>query len=141
MTTTETSPEPAHPAGDQRDEPPLSVVLGLPFHRLTMESALDDCLRFMEDRERSHYLVTPNLDFTRLAASNARLRRIVFGADRILCDGLPLVWLARRLGMPLPERVAGSDLTPSLLELCADEGRSARTPDAFFKVASSLPKK
>ena len=110
---------------DAVQEPPLSVVLGLPFHRTTMEETLTDCERFMDDRSgEPHYLVTPNLDITRLAASNAPLRKILFAADRVICDGLPLVWLSRRQKMTLPERVAGSDLTPRLLERCADGGRS-----------------
>src|SRR5260370_2530912 len=37
----------------------------------------------------------------------------------VLCDGTPLVWASRLLGNPLPERVAGSDLVPHLLELAA----------------------
>jgi exopolysaccharide biosynthesis WecB/TagA/CpsF family protein len=104
-------------------EPPLSVVLGLPFHRTTMEETLADCERFM-DGDEPRYLVTPNLDITRLAANDSRLRRILFAADRVICDGKPLLWLSRRQKMALPERVAGSDLTPRLLERCAEGRRS-----------------
>lgn len=120
----QTHPQPsAHPATADRSEPQLSVVLGLPFHRTTMNDALDDCERFMVG-DRPRYLVTPNLDIARLAAHDPRLRRLLFAADRVICDGLPLVWLSRRQKMPLPERVAGSDLTPRLLERCAATGRS-----------------
>jgi len=104
-------------------EPPLSVVLGLPFHRTTMDETLDACERYMNS-DGHHYLVTPNVDITRLASKNAKLRRILFAADRIICDGLPLVWLSSRQKTPLPERVAGSDLTPRLLERCAQAGKS-----------------
>jgi len=104
-------------------EPPLSVVLGLPFHRTTMDETLDACEGYMNS-SGSHYLVTPNVDITRLASKDARLRRILFAADRIICDGLPLVWLSSRQKTALPERVAGSDLTPKLLERCAQAGKS-----------------
>jgi N-acetylglucosaminyldiphosphoundecaprenol N-acetyl-beta-D-mannosaminyltransferase len=35
-------------------------------------------------------------------------------ASLVLADGTPLVWAARLLKQPLPERVAGSDLVPQL---------------------------
>ena len=105
-------------AGSGSDSSPrLTLVLGLPFHELTLESALDDCVAAMDD-PRPACFVTPNLDFARLAAEQPRLHDIVFHADRILCDGKPLTWLSRLTPTMLPERVAGSDLTPRLLEIC-----------------------
>ncbi len=103
------------------DETPLSMVLGLPFHRQTMAEALEDSVAAMRDRGSSAYFVTANLDITRQAYLDSRLREIIFRADRVYCDGLPLVWLSRLFGVPLPERVAGSDMTPLLLERCARE--------------------
>ncbi len=111
------------PESSTTSEPRLSVVLGLPFHRTTMDETLDACEDYMNS-DGSHYLVTPNVDITRLASKDAKLRRILFAADRIICDGLPLVWLSSRQKTPLPERVAGSDLTPKLLERCAQAGKS-----------------
>lgn len=52
------------------------------------------------------------------------LRESVASSSIVLADGAPLVWLSRRLGTPLPERVAGIDLMFELLRL-ADE-RSLR---------------
>jgi N-acetylglucosaminyldiphosphoundecaprenol N-acetyl-beta-D-mannosaminyltransferase len=40
----------------------------------------------------------------------------------VVCDGTPLVWMSRLLGDPLPERVAGSDLVPLLLDLASSKG-------------------
>lgn len=104
-------------------EPPLTVLLGLPFHDLTLTETLDYCGKAMQDGQ-SRFLVTANVDFTTQAYDDPDLRKIVFFADRVVCDGMPLVWLSRVLGYPLRERVAGSDLVPKLLEICGTRGHA-----------------
>jgi N-acetylglucosaminyldiphosphoundecaprenol N-acetyl-beta-D-mannosaminyltransferase len=37
-------------------------------------------------------------------------------------DGMGIVWAARALGVPVPERVAGVDLMERLLKICGEEG-------------------
>ena len=107
-------------------EPPMAALLGIPFHGTTMDGALSDAEAAMSSGASAvpQYYVTANVDFCRQAAGDAWLREFIFHADRVLCDGLPLVWLSRFFGAPLPERVAGSDMVPRLLERCAASGRS-----------------
>jgi N-acetylglucosaminyldiphosphoundecaprenol N-acetyl-beta-D-mannosaminyltransferase len=69
-----------------------------------------------------HYLVTANVDFLVQAQEDVELRRILFDAHLVLCDGTPLVWASRLLGNPLLERVAGADLVPLLLRAAAEKG-------------------
>ncbi|WP_309383893.1 WecB/TagA/CpsF family glycosyltransferase [Cerasicoccus frondis] len=107
-------PKSADPA-----EPPIAVLLGLPFHDLTMSEALDEC-RLALTANRPVYFVTANVDFAAQAYENASLRKILFYAKRVVCDGMPLIWISKVLGHPLRERVAGSDLTPKLLEICVE---------------------
>lgn len=45
------------------------------------------------------------------------LRESVESGDLVLADGMPLVWLSRLKGDPLPERVAGIDLMYELFKL------------------------
>jgi N-acetylglucosaminyldiphosphoundecaprenol N-acetyl-beta-D-mannosaminyltransferase len=108
-------------------EPAMTVLLGLPFHDLTLDETLDYCVAAMADG-KSRYLVTANVDFTAQAYEDPDLKKIVFFADRVVCDGMPLVWLSRWFGAPLRERVTGSDLVPRLLETCARLGH----PVYFF---------
>jgi N-acetylglucosaminyldiphosphoundecaprenol N-acetyl-beta-D-mannosaminyltransferase len=75
-------------------------------------------------QDQTRYLVTANVDFTTQAYEDPDLRKIVFFADRVVCDGMPLVWLSRLFGYPLRERVAGSDMVPKLLEICGSEGHA-----------------
>jgi N-acetylglucosaminyldiphosphoundecaprenol N-acetyl-beta-D-mannosaminyltransferase len=59
------------------------------------------------------------VDFAVQALEDEELRRILFEAHLVLCDGTPLLWASRLLGNRLPERVAGSDLVPILIGLAA----------------------
>jgi len=49
------------------------------------------------------------------------IREIVKGCDLVSADGQSVVWAARFLGIPVPERVAGIDLMGRLLALCEAE--------------------
>jgi N-acetylglucosaminyldiphosphoundecaprenol N-acetyl-beta-D-mannosaminyltransferase len=104
-------------------EPSIVMVAGLPFHRVTREGAVAECMRLME-HDRAHTVVTANADFVAQAGKNPKLREIIFHADRIFCDGQPLVWLSRLFKYPLPERVTGSDLIGPLLGRCEAAGKS-----------------
>jgi len=109
-------PSAAAPAG------PLPVaVLGVPFDSLTIPEAIRR-IDAMIASQRTHYVVTANVDFLVQAHRDVELRRILLDADLVLCDGTPLVWASRWLGNPLPERVAGSDLAPALLQSAAEKG-------------------
>ncbi len=103
-----------------QEEPVLTVLLGLPFHDVTLEETLDYCREAMKG-DAPRYLVTANVDFTTQAYEDPDLKKIVFFADRVVCDGMPLVWLSRLFGYPLRERVAGSDMVPRLLDICGQE--------------------
>jgi N-acetylglucosaminyldiphosphoundecaprenol N-acetyl-beta-D-mannosaminyltransferase len=56
------------------------------------------------------------------AARDERFRRVVNSAALVTPDGVGTMLAARILGMRIPERVAGVDLTDRLCEVCAREG-------------------
>jgi N-acetylglucosaminyldiphosphoundecaprenol N-acetyl-beta-D-mannosaminyltransferase len=99
---------------------PVSI-LGIPFDHFTIPQAIVAIEQMIATR-RPHYLATANVDFVVQSLEDSELRRILINADLVLCDGTPLVWVSRWLGNPLPERVAGADLVPELLEVAADKG-------------------
>ena len=100
--------------------PPIAI-LGVPFDNVTKVEAIK-LVEEMIGSGRPHYLVTPNVDFLAQARKDVELRRILFEAHLVLCDGTPLVWASKLLGNPLPERVAGADLVPLLIEVAARKG-------------------
>ncbi len=69
---------------------------------------------------RGGVLLTPNLDVMRLVAKSPEAAALVSSADIRVADGVPVLWLSRLQGTPLPERVAGSDLTVTLSAALAD---------------------
>lgn len=96
-------------------------MLGVPFDPVTLAGAVDEVEGMIEARTPS-YVVTANVDFLVQSQRDPELRRILVDANLVLCDGTPLVWAARWLGNPLPERVAGADLAPLLLRRAAERG-------------------
>lgn len=53
---------------------------------------------------------------------DAELRKAIESCELVTADGQPIVWAARLLGHPLPERVAGIDLMEALLERASERG-------------------
>jgi N-acetylglucosaminyldiphosphoundecaprenol N-acetyl-beta-D-mannosaminyltransferase len=112
-----TEPVPERP---QYAHPPIAI-LGVPFDNVSTAETIDAIDRMVVSRQ-PHYLVTANVDFLVQAQEDVELRRILFDAHLVLCDGTPLVWASRLLGNPLLERVAGADLVPLLLRVAAEKG-------------------
>ena len=106
---------------EQYSEPRTIVLLGIPFHDLTMSETLDWIGHLIQQR-RPSYFVTANLDFAAQASQDIELQRILVEAELVLCDGAPLLWISKLTGRPLRERVAGSDLIPKLAARAALEG-------------------
>jgi N-acetylglucosaminyldiphosphoundecaprenol N-acetyl-beta-D-mannosaminyltransferase len=103
---------------------PPALLFGVPIDRLSMEEAVDAIGRLVEAGRatgRTHQVATVNVDFLVNAFDDPAIHRILADADLCVGDGMPIVWSARLLGMPLPGRVTGADLVPALAE------RSART--------------
>lgn len=91
----------------------LWTVLGLPFDRVNGEEAvalIEQCIR----TGSRCFLSTPNLNFVVQAYRDKAFYRSVLESDLVVADGMPIIWVARLLGIPLPERVAGSCLFESL---------------------------
>lgn len=84
-------------------------LMGLPFHPVTLPEAASAITVSIASRQRC-FLSTPNLNFTVMAQQNLAFRDSVLESDLVIADGMPLIWVAKFLGLPVRERVAGSDL-------------------------------
>lgn len=101
--------------------PPTVTILGVPVHRLTTDEALDQVRRFLA-APRLHQIATVNPEFVMAAQDNIPFADVLRRADLNLADGVGLLYAARRLGQPLPERIAGSSFVYELAALAAAEG-------------------
>ena len=92
---------------------PLVSILGLPFDAIGVAQAVQR-IRTDAFAGRRCFVSTPNLNFAIAARRDEAFRGSVLRSDLSLVDGMPLVWIARLLGLPIRERVAGSDVFEAL---------------------------
>jgi N-acetylglucosaminyldiphosphoundecaprenol N-acetyl-beta-D-mannosaminyltransferase len=57
---------------------------------------------------------TANLNFLVTSRSDAEFRASLLLSDLCTADGMPIVWIARLLGIPIHARIAGSDIFEAL---------------------------
>ena len=88
----------------------------MPIHALTASDVVSRIVRSACDGDGG-WVITPNLHHLRAFTRDDDLHRYFWAADLVVADGMPLLWASRLQGTPLPERVAGSDLTWTLAEL------------------------
>ena len=91
----------------------VHCLLGLPFDAINMADAKQRIKAAAASRTPC-FLSTPNLNFLIASLSDTSFRNSVINSDLSIADGMPLVWIARLLGIPIRERVAGSDLFEQL---------------------------
>ena len=134
----ESIPAPADEAFDRVE------LAGVHFHRIDE----DTCALHVVERCAAGYggwLVTPNLEILRQAATDPEIRTLVDSADLCVADGMPLIWASRLQGDPLPGRVCGSNLISKLPALAAERGLSiyllGGDGDAALRAAAILERR
>jgi N-acetylglucosaminyldiphosphoundecaprenol N-acetyl-beta-D-mannosaminyltransferase len=90
-------------------------ILGLPFDRVSLAEASRK-MRTASTTQQRCFLSTPNLNFAIACMSDAAFRNSVIQSDLSIADGMPLIWIARAIGLPVRERVAGSSVFQTLRE-------------------------
>jgi N-acetylglucosaminyldiphosphoundecaprenol N-acetyl-beta-D-mannosaminyltransferase len=90
-------------------------------HAVDRDTVSQLLLQFVRDG-RPRQLVTVNVDFLRLAHRLPRLRDVINRADLSVADGVPLLWLARLLGLKHCERITGPDVIELAAALSAEHG-------------------
>ena len=96
-------------------------MLGLPFDAVSLSEAVVRVRHAVLKREPL-FISTPNLNFLIASQIDAAFRQSVIQSNLSLADGMPIIWLAKLLGVPLKERVAGSTLFEVLLDSPAEPG-------------------
>ncbi len=98
-------------------------ILDVTVHRTTLDAVIERLDLFVRSG-RPHQVVTVNMDFLRIARSDAGFRETLNGADLSVADGVPVIWASRLLGAPLLERVTGVDIVERGAALAAAHGYS-----------------
>ena len=102
--------------------PQRVAVSGVPIDVVGTDEAV---ARMMAALDQPSFLqvCTVNLHFLTTARRNREVRDVLASSGLNVADGAPVVWLGRRFGGLLPERVAGADLVPDLLRHAAKSQR------------------
>ena len=87
-------------------------VLGVNVDKVNMNEALK---RAEDLISTGGSVFTPNPEIIMKAYENDSYRDVLNGADMVIPDGIGVVYGSKILGNPVPERVAGFDLTCGLL--------------------------
>jgi N-acetylglucosaminyldiphosphoundecaprenol N-acetyl-beta-D-mannosaminyltransferase len=88
-------------------------VLGMPLDALDLEAVLRR-IDLSVNARVPFWLSTPNVNFLMMSRSDEEFRESLLLSDCCPVDGMPLLWIARLLGIPIRERVSGSDIFDAL---------------------------
>lgn len=91
-------------------------LFGCPIHSLSMQQTVDYIDKSIQQHELLQHVVVNAAKLAKMQ-NDPMLRESVINSDIINADGQAVVWAAKILGTPLPERVAGIDLMANLVEL------------------------
>lgn len=96
-------------------------ILGVKVDRISFDNALDKAEQLVKS-EGVSAIFTPNPEIIMAAKDDEEFKEILNSADLCTADGIGVVYAARILKTPVPERVAGFDLTCGLLERLSHSG-------------------
>jgi N-acetylglucosaminyldiphosphoundecaprenol N-acetyl-beta-D-mannosaminyltransferase len=96
-------------------------ILGLPVSAITYAEWLDLIDRWVASGT-AHHVCTINPEMIMIAQRDVNFRNILSRCDLTVPDGIGLLWAARHMGKPLPERVTGSDGVPLIASEAAKRG-------------------
>ena len=88
-------------------------ILGMPVDAIGMHAAVRRIE--MAAAGRTPFLIsTPNLNFLVNSQLDGDFRESLILSDLCTADGVPIVWIARLAGIPIENRIAGSDIFDAL---------------------------
>jgi N-acetylglucosaminyldiphosphoundecaprenol N-acetyl-beta-D-mannosaminyltransferase len=93
-------------------------LLGIPIDASDRNSVLKRILTAAGEGQR-FLLSTANVNFLTESKRDAEFRESLLSSDLCCVDGMPIVWLARLFGIPISERVSGSDLFDTARSNCS----------------------
>lgn len=91
----------------------IYCILGVPVDVVGVSKAILTIVAAAR-KAKTLFLSTPNLNFFTMSWSDVEFRRSLLVSDLCPPDGMPVVWMGRLLGVPIRERLAGSDILAAL---------------------------
>ncbi len=101
--------------------PEFRYILGMRVDATSYDDATRRILAWARGGE-SRYVCVATVHMVMEAHDHPEYQALVNAADLVTPDGMPLVWMLRRLGIPGQSRVYGPDLTLHVCRAAAREG-------------------
>lgn len=114
-------------------------ILGINVDNVDMAQATRRAEKMLKESGVST-VYTPNSEIILYASENEEYRDVINKADMVIPDGIGVVYGAKILGHPLPERVAGYDLACEILKSMAKTGKRVYLLGAKPGVAETAAK-
>jgi N-acetylglucosaminyldiphosphoundecaprenol N-acetyl-beta-D-mannosaminyltransferase len=91
----------------------IYCILGIPIDAIEMPAVLR-IIDAVAKNGRPFLISTPNLNFLVNSLADPEFRESLWQSDLCPPDGMPILWIARLLGVPINKRIAGSDIFEAL---------------------------
>jgi N-acetylglucosaminyldiphosphoundecaprenol N-acetyl-beta-D-mannosaminyltransferase len=88
-------------------------ILGIPIDAVGLLPSLR-ALEAAVEKRKTFLLSTPNVNFLVSSRVERQFRESLLMSDLCVVDGMPIVWIARLLGVSIKARVSGADLFDAL---------------------------
>ena len=116
-------------------------ILGTFVNPTSYEYSQSQVATWLTNRE-SCYVCAANVHMIMEAFDSQSYQLVINQADLVTPDGMPLVWMLRRMGYPNQERVYGPTLMVKLLKMANDEsipvGFFGSTTDVMSKLVQNV---
>ena len=96
-------------------------IMNTYVNAISMEETISEIEKIIEKKKPTQHVVI-NASKVNLMEKDPKLRKIVNSCPLINADGASIVWAAKRLGIPLKERVTGCDLFQKLVVVAEKKG-------------------
>jgi len=100
---------------------PSNAILGIRFHSISLPQTIQVLNGFVQERVPRH-IILGNAYTIALSRQDHAFKTLLNKADLTLADGMSIVWGGHWIGLNLPGRVAGPDLTAALCEEASLKG-------------------
>ena len=96
-------------------------IMNTYVNAISMDETIEEVEKIIAKRKPTQHVVI-NASKVNLMEKDLKLRKIVNSCPLINADGASIVWAAKRLGIPLKERVTGCDLFQKLVAVAEKKG-------------------
>lgn len=101
--------------------PEVVHILGAKVHRVSLNDSVELIEKFISDKKK-HQVCVPNVYTTVLMQRDEEFKEIHNSSSLAIPDGMPLVWVSRLYGKPIPVRVSGTELFLESAKIASQKG-------------------